>query len=104
MTNEQKDKIQLCSNETILELIKQQKTTLDTYRKTITGLIIAICLIVFGICGTVIYGINTLEMQVEETTTTTTTTTQTVDGEGEIINGNQYKDNAIHNQTKEADK
>lgn len=92
--------IQLCSNDTILEFIKQQKETMNSYKKIITTLIASICIIIFTLCGTAIYAINTIDVTAE----TTTTTTQTVDGEGEIINGNQYKDNATHNQTKEGDK
>lgn len=91
MDKEQVDKIQLCTNETILELVKQQKNTVNTYKNTMIALIISITVIIAAICGTVLYTINNMEV-VEETTVT-----QETDGESEIINGNQYKDNATHN-------
>ena len=92
MDKEQIEQIQLCTNETTLQLIKQMKTSQETFRKILSTMIISITIAVVVLCGTVIYIFNNFEIQGTETT-------QTVEGDSaEIINGNQYKDSATHNQ------
>ena len=102
MDKEQIEQIQLCTNETTLELIKQMKSSQETFRKILSTMIISITVAVVVLCGSVIYIFNNFEITGSETT-------QTVEGDSaEIINGNQYKDSATHNQgeniKKDADK
>lgn len=62
--------------------------------------LIAICAVLFTVCMFLTYTL----LQHERVEITTETYEQTIDGDdGSIINGNQYNDNATHNQGSEID-
>lgn len=62
--------------------------------------LIAICAVLFTVCMFLTYTL----LQYEKVEITTETYEQTIDGDdGSIINGNQYNDNATHNQGSEID-
>lgn len=64
----------------------------ESKRKTIMNYIF-MSFIAFMFCGILwFFSFN----EVEVTETTTTTYEQQADGDSSIVNGNQYKDNAIH--------
>ena len=76
--------IQLCK-----DLLENKKR--DT-KLLFLALVVSLVMNILIVASFLIY-----ESQWEYTDTTTTTTEQTVDGEGNIVNGNQYNDQAQNN-------
>lgn len=89
-----KDKeIQLLSNETFMEIMKHQRQTLEGYKKICLACLATVVLSITIMCGSTIYFFANYEAEfVEETTYE-----QSSDGESQIINGNSYNGNSIHN-------
>lgn len=86
-------------NNLLLDVVKSQK---KSYRSLITVFIVTVISLTLIIC-TMIFSFTWYESQFETTEEVKTEVTQTVDGENSSINnvtGNQYNDNAIHNQGK----
>lgn len=86
-------------NNLLLDVVKSQKRS---YKSLITVFIVTVISLTLIIC-TMIFLFTWYESQFETTEETKTEITQTVDGENSSINnvtGNQYNDNAIHNQGK----
>lgn len=86
-------------DEVLLEVVKNQRRTNKALMRAFIAVIICYSLIVISM----IIGFFWYESQFEtkETVTTTETVTQSVDGENSEINnieGNMYKDNAVHNE------
>ena len=87
------------TNELLLDMVKNQRKTMSDFVRVFV--IVVICYT--AILVSMIIGFFVYESQFEttETTTTTETIVQEVDGENSSINnidGNQYNDNAIHNE------
>ena len=90
------EKLEL-TNKLLLEMVKNQK---ENFAKATRAYIATICGLVLLMIAMVI-GFFWYESQFEITDTLTTekTITQEVSGDdSDIVNGNQYNDNAIHNQ------
>lgn len=86
-------------NNLLLDVVKSQK---KSYKNLITVFIVTVISLTLIIC-TMIFSFTWYESQFEITEETKAEITQTVDGENSSINnvtGNQYNDNAIHNQGK----
>ena len=86
-------------NNLLLDVVKSQK---KSYKSLVTVFIVTVISLTLIIC-TMIFSFSWYESQFETTEETKTEITQTVDGENSSINnvtGNQYNDNAIHNQGK----
>lgn len=89
-----KDKeIQLLSNETFMEIMKHQRQTLEGYKKICLACLATVVLSITIMCGSAIYFFANYEAELVEETTYE----QSSDGESQIINGNSYNDNSIHN-------
>lgn len=89
-----KDKeIQLLSNETFMEIMKHQRQTLEGYKKICLACLATVVLSITIMCGSTIYFFANYEAELVEGTTYE----QSSDGESQIINGNNYNDNSIHN-------
>lgn len=96
---EEKNKQVEATNKLLLQMVKNQK---ENNKNMIRVFIITMCcmtiLLVSMVVGFFVYE-NQFETELE--TTTETTITQEVSGEDSTINnveGNQYNDNATHNQ------
>jgi hypothetical protein len=79
-------------NRIVMTMLQHQK---ENNKRLFIALILSLCLNAAILCGFLWY-----ESQ-WETETITTTTTQEVEGDSAEINnieGNQYKDNAVHNE------
>lgn len=86
-------------NNLLLDVVKNQKRS---YKSLVTVFIVTVISLTLIIC-TMIFSFIWYESQFEITEETKAEITQTVDGENSSINnvtGNQYNDNAIHNQGK----
>ena len=84
-------------NDILVEIIKYQKKSFKTLEIVFIATIISLTIIICGMIGCFTW----YESQFETTETTRTEITQEVDGENSSINnvsGNQYNDNAIHNE------
>ena len=97
--DEEKNKQVEATNKLLLQMVKNQK---ENNKNMIRIFIITMCcmtiLLVSMVVGFFVYE-NQFETELE--TTTETTITQEVSGEDSTINnveGNQYNDNATHNQ------
>lgn len=80
--------------EAIKVVSEHQRKQNEIIKKMFFGLLIAITLMVAGVCGTVLYIWNNSEITYEETTTVD----QQTDGNSSIINGNQFNDNSQNNK------
>lgn len=86
-------------NNLLLDVVKNQKRS---YKSLVTVFIVTVISLTLIICA-VIFSFAWYESQFETMEETKAEITQTVDGENSSINnvtGNQYNDNAIHNQGK----
>ena len=97
--NDKEKEIQLLTNETFLEIMKHQREQVNNFKKVCIACLVTLCIIAITLCGSIIYFFSTYEVEVLDTTTTTYE--QSSDGESQIINGNNYNDNSIHNDDKE---
>lgn len=75
-----KESIQLATNETIMNLLKENRKNNETIRKMFNAVLISFTIMILGILGTGIYFLNTFDVGVE---------TQEVTVEGENA---QYND------------
>ncbi len=82
-----------------LEIMKHQREQVNNFKKVCIACLVTLCIIAITLCGSIIYFFSTYEVEVLDTTTTTYE--QSSDGESQIINGNNYNDNSIHNDDKE---
>jgi len=67
-------------------------SVISKQQKTIKGIIIALVISIIinaAVIGGVMYVVSSYDL---------TTTESTIDGNGDLVNGNQYKDSATHNQ------
>ncbi len=93
--------IQLITNETFLKIMEHQRQTIEGYKKIAFTSLATVILTVLITCVSIFYFFSTYEVEVLDTTTTTTTYEQSSDGESQIINGNSYNDNSVHNEKGE---
>ena len=96
MTSDENDKLQL-ANELLLEMAKNQR---ENFKKATHAYIVATCgLLVLMVAMVVGFFWYESQFEVTDTVTTEKTITQEVSGdESDIVNGDQYNDNAVHNQ------
>lgn len=86
-------------NQVLVEVIKNQKRSFKSLEIIFITTVISLTVIICGMIGCFAW----YESQFETTETVKTEVTQEVEGEGNSINnvnGNQYNDNAIHNEDK----
>lgn len=88
-------------NHLLLEMVKNQK---ENYKALIkTFIIVIVCYTILLIAGITGFFWYESQFEITEEVTTTETVTQEVSGEGSEINnveGDLYKDNAIHNEER----
>lgn len=85
-------------NELLLEMVKNQKEANKNNFKVFISVIICYTLLLISMV--VGFFIHESQFEIASTTETITTTTQEVSGQDSEINniqGNMYKDNAVHN-------
>lgn len=85
-------------NELLLEMVKNQKEANKSNFKVFISVIICYTLLLISMV--VSFFIYESQFEIASTTETITTTTQEVSGQDSEINniqGNMYKDNAVHN-------
>lgn len=86
--------IQIATNETFHELVKQQRRTIKMMWKMTLACLIAMVMVVSMTVGGMLYFFSAYAVEVEDTVETTT---QTVEGENssiQNIEGDQYNDNS----------
>ena len=86
-------------NQVLVEVIKNQKRSFKSLEIVFITTVISLTVIICGMIGCFAW----YESQFEVTEKVQTEVTQEVEGEGNSINnvnGNQYNDNAIHNEDK----
>ncbi len=94
------NKLQECFNETFKGFLNLQRENRNKDRNVMIICICSMLLQTFVLVGGVLYFLNTYEIDMQ---TSTTTTTQTVEGDNTKINnidGNQYNDEATHNENE----
>lgn len=87
------------TNELLLDMVKNQRKNMSDFVRLFV--IVVVCYTLILISMVVGFFVYESQFEVTSTTTTTETITQEVDGENSSINnidGNQYNDNAIHNE------
>ena len=90
--------LELELNNVLLDVTKAQAKALSSFKVLLIAIITSFTLIVCAMVGGFFY----YESQFETTETTTTTTTMETEGENaninNVTNGNQYNDEATHNE------
>ena len=89
-------KIQIATNETFHELVKQQRRTIKMMWKMTLACLIAMVMVVSMTVGGILYFFSAYAVEVEDTVKTTYE--QSSDGNSSIINGNQFNDNSTNNE------
>ena len=89
-------KIQIATNETFHELVKQQRRTIKMMWKMTLACLIAMVMVVSMTVGGILYFFSAYAVEVEDTVETTYE--QSSDGNSSIINGNQFNDNSTNNE------
>ena len=89
--------LQVSFDKTFEKFMELQTKTVDKCQRICRNCLIALVAIVLIIVGGLLYFFSAYAVEIEGEIITSTTYEQQSDGESQIINGNSYNDNSIHN-------
>lgn len=83
-------------NELVKSVLRANRKTVEQMKIICLGVLVSSCLIVGSVVGGALYFFSAYSVEVEDAIEYD----QSADGNSSIVNGNQYKDNALHQEQK----